>query len=533
MRPNIVLDINRRQLLRRLKVILGAPVILLARDASADGGINGRWIDASQAAIHNQVPPEQEGAKVNGRGSGPIGDGIADDTAAIAAAFDSESVPLFRRSLVHKIRALDIGKKSALVWARLFGAEAQLVVTQPASVDVVMLYSEIENKKKGGIGFHQNSLSNTRLSIVGSRIVSEGYAFLSNKKAKSLRDVVIAFSRIESNEADAICLNHPGDADARRVITAFNSLRAGGGENNISGATAGFGFSVAGTKGHITVGNTVEAARKEAFHIEDAQERGIVSLNIAESCIEDGVHVIAGQSSGEPLVIIGNHLRHTGKKTGFFGFQAVDDKNGTVGPNAVIGNVFKGFGGGLRAGSLRTQHASGTIILECDYGVTASAGAAIQGENITRDTPILARGGAGSIIDTVWSEDAPAKILERTGGGSCGSMLKEWQGRWVLKHDGGGNQVFGLFDLPTLAKGELSISATDGVTGKNGFFMTAEITWSNQQLSIENVLKDSPGDSSNIAWLGLNGKLAIRFGATSPRVLNAIVYFGPGRWYVN
>lgn len=388
----------------------------------------------------------------------------------------------------------------------------------------------MKNEQSKGIGLHQNAEGTSDLSVLASSIQTEGYAFLSNKKARGVRRILIAFNRIRSRNSDAVCLNHPS-CSVTGVSTAFNFIET---DVESSTSTAGFAVSIAGTQSHITLGNQIARSRKEAIHLEGGQKNGIVAFNIAESCLETGIQALQGkEGSGGSLIIAGNMLNHERKNSRFSGINIVSDSNGALGPNIIVGNVIQNFDSGIRLGANRIQSVSANVALNCETAISVSHGASTSGAVLASGCKILAAGAAGSFIDSVQAEDQPTQILVKVGKGTCGTTLREWQCRWAFSHLGAGMQTFETVTLPDFLRGELTIAAKDGSAGINGFWVTANLSWDGSSLKIGEQFNHSPGSVGNIQLEAKQKKLCVSFSSNKALKISAIFFFGPGRWYVS
>jgi putative cofactor-binding repeat protein len=275
-----------------------------------------------------------------------VGDGIADDCAALIAAATEAStlgVPLLITAGTYRASVSVswpddlhvIASPGAHITGSL-SAAAVLSVGSRTTIEGL----KVSNTSGSGdicidIGEDSETVKILRCTLTGGDVTQgismakpgikdvliEGntfdnllYGVLSNdmsatptSMAYDLNDVRIVGNRFTNIYGDAIELNHPGAAAATLgtrssasgfVITGNQITNTLG-----SGTNDGFGIGLAGVSDAVVSGNVIHASRREAIHVEDESYKVVISGNVIKSSGTSGIYVLP---SCRDITITGN-----------------------------------------------------------------------------------------------------------------------------------------------------------------------------------------------------------------------------------
>lgn len=471
-----------------------------------------------QGKARERVTPDDFGA---------TGDGVADDSAAVAAAIvASDSLTGGGTGKTYLSGALTLGASLRMSFVKLLGkAGLAAFVSIPAAASRVRLV-DANVEAPAGTAFNMNEANASNTLILGSRIKGDSYAVLVNSGASGSDGVTIIGSEIESYKADGIEFNTFNE-DVYNVSVIGNAIYTGAGS---ASAASGFAVGVAGTQGHITALNHVRRARNNAFHYEDAQVRGICALNTVQAALFGGVTVQApAAGTPEGVSVLGNRIQHSGTTAdGYAGVWTIGDANGSVAANIISGNYVRDFQYGYRLDGSSFQAGSNNVAHDCDVMVKLGAGAALGTFNGRGTITTLAEVAGLGIVGKVAYQGNPTNVLTRAGAGGPGGIVKGFLVSLNLAHAGAGaTQAIDLCTLPTRFAGRVTLIHASGSTGA---FYTAEVKWDGTTLTISNALPKHSGTLSGTTLVAAGGKLQVSFASTSAYNGSAKLDFD-GVWY--
>lgn len=354
---------------------------------------------AGASAVARSVR-SKEGDIYSAKDDGAVGDGVTDDKAKITNAMADSTVVLLPNNGTYvcasrlNIPSSLIGpatlKSTGVATGGDFGitgsnvtirdvtftgsqeAGGQILFDSVASMDSLHLdHIKVQNTIGGAtqIGVQINSATPTRFSLINSDIVTTGFAVLVNSGATNGASVLISNNRrIYSEKADGVNINSPG-------IT-FKDVTVTGNVIESSAATGNFAISIAGTKNVTITGNTVDASKLEAVHIEDAQNNVTVTSNILNGCVADGVHILNNSTT---IVAAGSFVigtAYTILVVGTTSFTGIGASANTIGISFIATGVGAGTG-------TATINPAGIVV--SNNQIRAAAGNVSDGVNIVAD----------------------------------------------------------------------------------------------------------------------------------------------------
>lgn len=435
---------------------------------------------------------------------GAVGDGVTDDAPAfnrLITAYGSNPVTVLLDK-VYKIKSnIDLPSNYHLIGIN----GAQVVPDANVQFDAAnMERIEINTPFHG----YYTDGSRSDLKIKDAKVTAGGYGILLNNNAQG-SNLEISNSSIEAG-ADAIEINTTaGNFSGIKIIG--NSINALG---DSTAATAGFAVGIARGKDIVVSGNIIEHSRNEAVHIEDAQERVIVSNNVIKDCLRDGVRLL-NQTGAKPVILTNNHIKklasdHTGS-----GIYAVYDPRGTLTGSTLTGNIVEGFDRGLDLGADAVHHIDGCSILDCNTAVSLWTGRT-SGTIFAKDCPTLAQGGPGSRFGKIISLTEPAAILQYTGTqGYQGTTLEGFSfKKAAVTAPNNGYTDYTLFKLPTAFDGKLVLKYANNY---DRIYFTADVTYSNHSLTINHQWNASNGVTAAPYLKMVNNNLVVNFYSAASR----------------
>lgn len=326
---------------------------------------------------------------------------------------------------------------------------------------------------QAGIALHQNSANSKNTFVVGSKVYAAGYGILSAMTSGGSDGFIVAASEVYSDLHDAVEWNHPS-------LTSYNytvglSLITGG-PNGSSGGS-GFGIGVAGTQGHISIGNHIRAARQQGYHAEDGQRRGISALNTMQSA-ETAVHLLNPPSpaTADGVIVMGNYANWGGSKATAYGVRVVADGNGVLGFNVVAANYMRGYGVGYSFGAGAIQATGVNVAADCTEVLSIGLASVAVGDFYAKGTTTFIEGAAASITGRIISDTAPTSIITKAGAAFPGPYAKGLIFPFTVSHTGGGGaENFVICALPAGGMaGRLTVTAGNGTVG---LIISAMIEW--------------------------------------------------------
>jgi len=468
-----------------------------------------------QAKLRQTVSPEDRGA---------IGNGVAVDTAAVINVLSDTRLIVSGSNSKYVVGPISLAADKSIIGSSFIGAVSNAeTLRTSASADNLKLIG-VDLDALAGIGLHMNTNNCADVLVVGSNIKSMGsYGVLANTAATGTDGVVFIGSAISSDLGDAVELN-------TNLTDSYNYSTIGclltGGPNG-SGTTSGFGIGIAGTDGHITIGNHIKSARNEAIHIEDSQRRGVVGFNTARACANEGMRILF-KTAAEGVVVSGNSLQHTGTKTGIAGYRVVNDGNGYLPFNAFQGNYARGFGSGYRMEGVGIQAAGDNVADTCDLALEIQSAGIWLGTTYAKSCTALASGGTRAVIGKVISDTNVLVPLSRTGTASAGAIIKGVNMPFDVAHTGGGTaQQFPIATLPNRLAGRATIVAGSGT---QSLFYSAEIVWDGTTVTLSNILTMNTGNPNTVSLINSSGALTLQFSSSTAQTWTATFDFD-GIWY--
>ncbi len=375
--------------------------------------------------------------------------------------------------------------------------------------------------------FNVNNPNAKGVRFIDNRLTTTGYGVLDNAGGDGSDVAIYAFNEIVAT-ADAIAWNHPGVTVSRRLAIG-NVL-----ETSLAstGTTAGFGLSVAATKDWLIGLNVVREARLEAFHVEDAQQRGLIIGNIGDNLKADGIHILAPAIAGtaDGVVTVGNHLFHNGTQIGFCGVKAVDDAHGSLPLNIFDDFSVKGFDVGLSLGASMQAYGIG-VVNGCNTALTIDKNGAGFGALYTANTPTLFQGAGATQAGTFFSTTQPINLVTKSDTTFPGPWAERFRFPFPYANTGGSTlQSFPICTLPSIFVGRITIATASSPT--DSIFYSAEAVWDGTTLTLSSGVSKYQGGMASASLVVVAGVLNFRFASVSARSGNAIVDFGcPSVWY--
>ncbi|WP_332237065.1 right-handed parallel beta-helix repeat-containing protein [Sporolactobacillus sp. KGMB 08714] len=435
---------------------------------------------------------------------GAVGDGAADDAPAfnrLLTAYGSNPVTVFLNK-VYRIKSnIDLPANYHLI-----GINGARVVPD-ANVQFNAANMERIEIDTPFHGYYTDG-SRSDLKIKDTKITADGYGILLNNNAQGSNFEIIN-NRIDAG-ADAIEINTTaGNFSGIKIIG--NSIAALGDSTD---AAAGFAVGIAKGKDIVVSANIIEQARNEAVHIEDAQERVIVSDNVIKDCSRDGVRLL-NRADAKPIILTNNHIKKRAGDRSGTGIYAVYDPNGTLTGSNLTGNVIEGFNIGLDLGADAVHHIGGSTILDCNTAVSLWTGRT-SGTIFSGNCPVLAQGGPGSRFGKIISLTEPAAILQYTGTqGYQGTTLEGFSfKKAAVTTSDNGYTDYTLFPLPTAFDGKLLLKYADNF---DRIYYTADVTYSNGSLTINRQWSANNGVTAAPNLKTINNNLAVNFYSAASR----------------
>lgn len=459
--------------------------------AKGDAGAARYLVVAAQAAdekgdhtlANATVALLQSAGTTNGRQFGATGDGVAVDTSPLLATYNSGNILTPDATAKYKTGQLSIGSDKVMFGTSLVGeaGSAQTLYTGGVSENVKLIGVTID--AVDGSGFQNNTANCKDIIITSSKITAGGYGILGNSSSGGTDGVIVANSVIESAVTDAIEWNHP--LGTTKNFTAIGNLLTAGPTG--VGTFGGFGVGVAGTDGHITALNHVRYSRLEAFHFEDEQHRGILALNTVEATDGEGVRVLY-RAEAEPLVIVGNTIKHSGTKTNIAGLRFVNNVEGYLYENVIDNNIVDGFGIGYKFEGTGNQLLGVNLAVNCDTAVIMQGGGYISGTVVAKNCTNLI--SAKGTVERVISDTNNLTPLVKNGTAFPGPVLKSLNMPFTMAHTGSGAEQFIIMNTPDRLSGIITIR---GGAGSTGVFYSTHATWDGATLTLTNTISRLSG----------------------------------------
>lgn len=324
----------------------------------------------------------------------------------------------------------------------------------------------------------------SNLKAEGITINAGNYGYLLNNNAKG-SNLDLIHSNIKAN-ADAIEINTTaGNFYGIKIIG--NLLNALGDSTD---PNAGFAVGIAKGKDIIVLGNYVEHSRNEALHIEDSQERIVVTSNIFDNCHLDGARIL-NNTGAKPVIVSNNHFKKENSTHTNNGIWRVSDQRGDLADNVLIGNVIEGFDTGLRIDGSSSNNVDGTTVIDCNTAISAGV-SQVHGIITAKNCPTLVSGGQYAKVDRIISETTPTTILQSTDtkGISLGGFRFPIPSATSVAN---GYTNIPLFNLPTYFKGDIKACFT-GDTYNYFYCYFTDVVYDNKKLTVGGNHTESSGD---------------------------------------
>lgn len=349
---------------------------------------------------------------------------------------------------------------------------------------------------------YQLNASSSDVKLKNSNITAGGYGILINAASKG-KNLDIIENNI-SSKADAIEINTVG-GNFSQIKILGNSLNALGTNGDIN---SGFAIGIAKGKDIIVANNIVEHSRREAVHIEDAQERIIVSNNILKGCYKDGA-VLLNRSGAKPIIFTGNQIKKDDSNlSSDSGIYTVWDPTGTLSGNVLTDNIIDGFNAGLNLNGYGTHNINGNTIINCRTAIYNAYGIA-SGKIIATNCPTLVKGNSGSRTGKIVSTTEPTTILEYAGkAGHLGATLEGFNFPKSTVTTAIGTNKRVLFALPTTFSGVLTLEFSGGA---NHFKYTSDVSYDGKNLVVGKKLIDTSGVISNLSLVIIGKNLVLTY----------------------
>jgi len=379
--------------------------------ASADNrSVDSRIQEAIETFLQSAPATSAPVLNVKSAAFGAVGDGVADDTAAIQKALDqakaqggavvylpegtyktSKNLYVYSKTKVtgHAAKVSKIDTDDGYAVFEIAADQREVVIdglwidnnksSGNIGVDFQTNVSNVWITNNTFTGIHSQSVNINatgvkHIQVSGNRFEEVAYGVLTNLLATDVSDVRVVNNAFIHIHGDAIELNHPGEAYASgtNFVIAGNYMSVPPGYGDSGGA--GFGIGIAGAT-HVTIiGNVIEDARYEAIHIEDEAKHITIVGNVINGVeaepdfnLNSGVYVI----DGDYITVSGNAIR--GAADYGVHFEYAPDREAT---NAVVtGNTITGGGqGGIRIAG----YTGNSNIVVSQNVVTGNAGNGIQ-----------------------------------------------------------------------------------------------------------------------------------------------------------
>ncbi|MBW7474054.1 right-handed parallel beta-helix repeat-containing protein [Paenibacillus oenotherae] len=335
---------------------------------------------------------------------------------------------------------------------------------------------------------HINTPNIEDVELSGNDIQANTYGILINSAAKNGRTFRILNNNVYSKKSDAIEINVPSSSvgesydGVREVFIMGNRLTAD--EDPDDPINAGFGIGIANAREVLAIGNIVNKSRQEGLHIEDDQENTIVVGNVFRGNLKGGAKILHNGGSGTPRmpIVNSNFFIKEGTEKTNTGIWRIYDPTGVI-PANIANNYIKGFALGINAdGGSVPIYAEGCVVEDCTLAVRAGSGVRVIGTVVSINTPNLAQGASGAIIDSIVSDIAPTTILTYTGtAGSTGATIKKFGAKTLATPITANTATnVDLFPLPTAMYGRVTVR---GGAADNNLLAVADVSWNGTALT--------------------------------------------------
>lgn len=389
-----------------------------------------------------------------------------------------------------------------------------------------------------GHGVQLNTSNAENVVLIESDIDADQYGVLINSGAKTGKNMKILFNNIYSRTADAIELNTP-TANAglqydnfKQVFIIGNRLCA---DEQGTSSSSGFAIGIANTHDVIVTGNISEKSRLEAVHIEGNQENIIITGNVFNECIGDGVRIQNSSWARPPLVTNNIFIQQNMSQSGN-GIHRLYDPKGHLECN-FANNYIRGFNKGYWIDGSSSCNVQGSFVEDCKVGVYAGVSGKVHGSLFVKNCSTLASAQSGALIERIVSLSVPTNVLTYSGtSGYLGATLQSLTAFTApISTSINSFKRIDLFPMPSL----LSVKLTCRVrSGSSKLMLTADVSWDGSQLNVANLLVRQAG-SILIGYAGEppfvhnNGQLALNI--YTVRSLSQVMtnYDFTGTYYVD
>lgn len=355
----------------------------------------------------------------------------------------------------------------------------------------------------GGIGIQLNAASVDRWMILGSRIVTNDYAFLLNDSAGGSKGIVLVGNIIDSRTAEAIAFNTPTTKFEDGVVVG-NLTR-----NQNAGSGPGFTYSLAHSDGVAYVGNVSQESRNEAIHIEDGTENSLLVGNVLKLCRKSGIKILIGgigshEVDARPIAIIGNQIEAASSVADEGGIYVVLDADGALNSCPIVGNVVSGFESGLWLGGTAMHLANGNTIQNCTNAIRCETGGTsltkISGTNFVESctTLLFASSATAHMVQAgkFICRTKPTNIILKNGSTirpGCSVEGFAWPQTQLLQ--AGVNTYADLFPAPATGRfaGKITVQTRNQAAAADNAWYSADVSWDGTTLTITNPINEVNG----------------------------------------
>jgi hypothetical protein len=449
---------------------------------------------------------------------GAVADGVTDDRTAVNAALLAHK-KIFGGESHYAVNGTVILKTENILSEGYYeetSTGTEFVVFPASALKITM---EGVRLKSNAIAIHCNVANVLDTMLTGLRIDSGSYGVLFNQNAAGTDGVIITNFNITATIANPINWNFPNH-DGKNFIAWGGIGYAGTG--GVSGDASI--VSIAGTNGAIVGGVHGRLCRREFIHVEDVQNRTVLSANTCESTLDNGITIInpsAAQISAagrnpDPVCVIGQSLTHSGAVGTSSGLNLVFNADGQLHGNTVTSCMFRNFDNGV-LNSAGYNVMNGVTSVACTNAISQQGLSITGGINMSIDCTNLLEGAAGAMCGRFVASAKPTAIIVKSGAKSQGAMLKGFSYPVTCAHTGGGvaENIANLFPTPTRLNGRVIVIMDNGA---NGASVSAVLKWDGAALTVTVDMEHYVGTYSAGTFVESGGSIFFRLTGTTALV---------------